>query len=377
MNYLAILTIAWSFFIGITAHAAPLKLRDKIGQMLIIGFKDNRITAQSLIVKIIREDNIGGVILFDTDQTNGSDKNILNPTQVRQLNADLQYANKQAQQQRHQKILPLLITVDYEGGARGTRLNPSKGFPETFSATTISQMNDDQIKKVATGMANTLKDLGFNLNFAPVVDVNVNPNCPIIGKLGRSFSNDPTIVVHDANLFSKAYLDKKIQCAYKHFPGHGSSTSDSHLEFVDVSDTWQPKELEPYKQFIGKKGSCGIIMSAHIVNRQLDKSALPATLSHKILTDLLRNKLHFNGVIVTDDLQMKAISTHYKLEKALTLAINAGADMVIFGNQLTNNPQDPKEIINLIEAKVHSGEISSQRIEEAYQHIKAMKETLL
>lgn len=377
MNYLSILTIAWSFFIGITAHAAPLSLRDKIGQMLIIGFDDNRITAQSSVVKIIKEDNIGGVILFDTDKTNSSDKNIINPNQVRQLNADLQYANQQAQEQRHQKILPLLITVDYEGGSRGTRLNPSKGFPETFSAATISQMNDDQIKIVAAGMANTLQDAGFNLNFAPVVDVNVNPNCPIIGKLGRSFSADPTVVAHDANLFSQAYLNKKIQCAYKHFPGHGSSTGDSHLGFVDVSDTWKPKELEPYTQLIGQEKSCDIIMSAHIVNRQLDESGLPATLSHKILTDLLRNKLHFNGVIVTDDMQMKAISAHYTLEKALTLAINAGADMVIFGNQLTDKPQDPKEIIEIIEAKVNSGEISQQRIEEAYQHIKAMKETLL
>lgn len=376
MNYFSILTIAWSFFVGVPAHATPLSLREKIGQMLIIGFEESHINAQSPIVKIIEEDNIGGVILFDSDRTKQSDKNIESPDQVRQLNAYLQSANQQAQQQRHQKPLPLLISVDYEGGARGTRLNPSRGFPQTFSAATVSQMDDDQIKVIANGMAGTLKDVGFNLNFAPIVDVNVNPDCPIIGKLGRSFSADPNVVAHDAKIYSQAYLNRKIQCAYKHFPGHGSATGDSHLGFVDVTDTWQPKELEPYVQLLGQDESCNMVMTAHLVNRQLDESGLPATLSHKILTDLLRNKLHFNGVIVTDDMQMKAISDNYSLEQALTLAINAGADMVIFGNQLTDKPQDPKEIINIIEAKVHSGEISQQRIDDAYQHIQTMKEMI-
>ena len=119
-----------------------------------------------------------------------------------------------------------------------------------------------------------------------------------------------------------------------------------------------------------------MVMTAHIVNRQLDDSGLPATLSYKILTDILRKQLSFNGVIVTDDMQMKAISDHYKLEESVTLAINAGADMLIFGNQLSETPQNPKDVVDIIEAKVRSGEISQGRIEYAYQRIVALKRTI-
>ncbi len=163
---------------------------------------------------------------------------------------------------------------------------------------------------------------------------------------------------------------------YKHFPGHGSSTKDSHLGFVDVTDTWQSYELDPYQQLLNSNESCGVVMTAHIVNRQLDESGLPATLSHTILTHLLRNQLNFKGVIITDDMQMKAISDNYGLEQALVLAINAGADMLIFGNNLSVEPQDPEQLINIIEAKVLSGDISTERINDAYQHIRALKKSI-
>lgn len=117
-------------------------------------------------------------------------------------------------------------------------------------------------------------------------------------------------------------------------------------------------------------------MTAHIVNRQLDPSGLPATLSHKILTGLLRNQLHFKGVIITDDMQMKAISDNYELGQALALAINAGADMLMFGNNLSVPQQNPTQVIDIIEAKVKSGEITQERINEAYQHIMELKKSL-
>lgn len=222
-------------------------------------------------------------------------------------------------------------------------------------------------------MTQTLKNTGFNLNFAPELDVNVNPDNPIIGKKDRSFSSDPKQIIRYASIYTQQFLNQRIQCAYKHFPGHGSSTKDSHQGFVDVTDTWQTYELEPFQQLLNSSASCGMVMTAHLVNRQLDSSGLPATLSHKILTDLLRKQLHFNGVIITDDMQMKAISDNYGLEQALVLAINAGADMLIFGNNLPAPPQDPKQVIDLIEAKVNSGEISQERINEAYQHIVTLK----
>jgi beta-N-acetylhexosaminidase len=238
-------------------------------------------------------------------------------------------------------------------------------------------MPREEATTIASSMAETLKDTGFNLNFAPVLDVAVNPDNPIIALRERSFSADPKTVAKYGSIFAKAYVSQKIQCAYKHFPGHGSSTTDSHLGFVDVTDTWHDQELLPFTMSLSKKTHCGMIMTAHIVNRKLDPSGLPATLSHPILTDLLRHDLGFDGVIITDDMQMKAISAHYGLENSVTLAINAGADMLIFGNQMVDVPQNPSEIINLIEQKVASGEISEDRINEAYQHIQHFKMSLM
>lgn len=377
MKYFFSLLISLCFFISSTTNSTPeVSLRDKIGQMLLIGFNGKKINALSPIVKTIEKNNIGGVILFDYDyHTETYDKNIANPKQVKQLNNDLQYFTMQNNLKHHRPKLPLLISVDYEGGMVN-RLDEHYGFPHTISATEAGKKSFEEVHSMAESMAQTLNKAGFNLNFAPALDVNVNPDNPIIGKKERSFSSNPTTVANYARIYSHHFLNQKIQCVYKHFPGHGSATKDSHLDFVDVTDTWQTNELEPYRQLLNANESCGAIMTAHIVNRQLDKSGLPATLSHTILTNLLRNQLNFKGVIITDDMQMKAISDNYGLEQALVLAINAGADMLIFGNNLSVTPQNPEQIIDIIEAKVLSGDISLERINDAYQHIMALKQTL-
>lgn len=224
-------------------------------------------------------------------------------------------------------------------------------------------------------MANTLKSTGFNLNFFPELDVNINPDNPIIGKKDRSFSSIPEVVTQYAQLYTEQFIKHQIHCSYKHFPGHGSSLSDSHLGFVDVSDTWSEQELIPFLQLLSQPNHCDMVMIAHIVNRKLDMTGLPASLSYQIINGLLRRDLKFDGVVITDDMQMKAITNYYGLETAVTLSINAGADMLIFGNQLVEKFQDPKEIIDLIEQKVRSGEISEQRINEAYQRIIKMKKS--
>jgi beta-N-acetylhexosaminidase len=353
-----------------------LSLRDKIGQMLIVGFDGKKVDVHSKIVKAIQKNNLGGVLLFDFDfHTKMYDKNIESPQQVKRLNRDLQYFTVQGNNRYHRPQLPLIISVDYEGG-KVNRLDERYGFPPTLSAAKAGTLPFKEVRHASQSMTQTLKAAGFNLNFAPVLDVNVNPENPVIGKKERSFSDDPKAVSDYANVYSKQYRHGHIQCAYKHFPGHGSSTQDSHLGFVDVSNTWQPYELEPY-QHLNTKEACGMVMSAHIVNRQLDSSGLPATLSYKILTELLRNQLHFNGVIVTDDMQMKAISDHYGLEQALVLSINAGADMLIFGNNLNVAPQDPEQLIDIIEAKVRTGEINRNRIDEAYRRIVALKKSIV
>jgi beta-N-acetylhexosaminidase len=360
-----------------SSSIAAASLNDKIGQMLIIGFEGHQVDETSPIVKAIDEHNLGGVILFDYNtHTQQFNKNIHSPAQVRVLNQNLQQFTTLANIAHQRENLPLLISVDYEGG-KVNRLDEHYGFPKTYSAKKLAEMPEDEAVAIMESMADTLKNAGFNLNFAPVLDIAVNPDNPVIAKLERSFSADPKIVSHYGHLFSKKYLEHKIQCAYKHFPGHGSSTTDSHLGFVDVTDTWHDQELLPFALSLRHKTHCGMIMTAHIVNRKLDPSGLPATLSQPILTGLLRHELGFDGVIVTDDMQMKAIADHFGLEKALTLAINAGADMLIFGNQLVDSPEGPGKIIKLIEEKVASGEISEERINDAYQHIQRFKKGLL
>ena len=377
MKYVISLFISMWLATSTIADTTPdISLRDKIGQMLLIGFDGKQLTAQSQIAQAIEKNNLGGVILYDYNyRTKTSDRNIESPAQVAQLNSDLQYFTEQSNLKHHRPNLPLLISVDYEGG-KVNRLGEQYGFPRTISAAEVSKRPIEDAEITAGEMAQTLKSVGFNLNFAPVLDVNINPENPIIGKKDRSFSSDAIIVARYADVYTHHFLNQKIQCAYKHFPGHGSSAQDSHLGFVDVSDTWQTDELEPYQQLLSKDGACGMVMTAHIVNHQLDPSGLPATLSYKILTDLLRNQLHFKGVIITDDMQMKAISDNYGLENALVLAINAGADMLMFGNNLTIEHQNPERLIDIIEAKTQSGEISQKRIHEAYQHIVALKKSI-
>ncbi len=369
-SILALITI----FNSNVIFAQHISLRDKIGQMLIIGFKGDSVDANAPIVQAISANNLGGVILYDRKLVG---KNIINPAQVQTLNTDLQHLTHDAHLARQQPDLPLWIAVDYEGG-RVNRLKDTYGFPTTLSAAEIGQLNLDDANQYAAQMADTLKATGFNLNFAPVVDVNINPNNPIIGMMQRSFSDNPGDVIKYAELFSQNFLAQGIQCAYKHFPGHGSSSSDTHLGFVDVTNEWQPDELEPYQQLFAGPNPCGMVMTAHVVNRKLDDSGLPATLSHKILTELLREKLHFTGVIITDDMQMGAIRQHYGLKQAITLTINAGADQLIFANQLSpdDGDQDPKELIDLIVEEVQAGHISEAQIDASYQRIVQLKQTL-
>ncbi|MCX7091537.1 MAG: glycoside hydrolase family 3 protein [Legionellales bacterium] len=357
-----------------TVFADPISLRDKIGQMILIGFKGDTVGKNASIVRSIAENNIGGVILFDKKLVG---KNIINPEQVQTLNQDLQTFNHEAHMTHQRPDLPLLIALDYEGG-KVNRLKEAYGFPPTLSAAEIGRLSLTDANTQAANMATILKTSGFNLDFAPVIDLNINPNNPVIGKLERSFSDNHSDVIRYAALFSQNFLAQGVQCAYKHFPGHGSSTGDSHLGFVDVTDVWQADELEPYQQLLSGANPCGMVMTAHVINRQLDDSGLPATLSRKILTGLLREQMKFSGVIITDDMQMGAIRDHYGLKQAITLTINAGADMLIFANQLAPNDadQDPKDLIDLIESEVQLGHISDAQIDASYQRIVKLKQNL-
>lgn len=349
-----------------SARTSQPSLREKIGQMIMVGFPGKTLTADSPIIKAIKAGQVGGVILFDYDfKTKTFDHNIQSPAQVRALTDTLQQAAK----------IPLLIAVDYEGG-KVNRLKPEYGFPPAASAAALALGGDAAVKEQAAQMTATLQQAGINLDFAPLTDVNINPDNPVIGKLDRSFSADPKKVSHFARLFSDTFTAGHIICAYKHFPGHGSSTADSHLGFVDITRTWQPSELIPYRDLLNQPGSCPMVMMAHVIHAGLDSTKLPASLSRPITTGLLRNQLHFKGVIITDDLQMKAITDHYGTRHAVRLAIHAGADMLIFGNQLVPVPEDPAVLVDMIYSDVMQGKISRSQIDAAWRRIMQLKKQL-
>lgn len=345
-----------------------VNLRNKIGQLLIIGFNGTEIDATSPIAQWLTHDGLGGVLLFDKDLATGQyGKNIKTKAQIKQLLTQLNHYSHQSE------TLPLLTAIDYEGGAVD-RLTKVEGCPSTMKAADLALLNDDELEKQITTMALTLSSLGFNLNFAPVVDLNLNDQEGIIGRLGRSFSSDPQEVVRLSRLFVDIFNHHGLACSYKHFPGHGSAVGDTHEGFVDVTDSFHQDELAPYAQLVLDKDKPVMIMTAHVINRHLDSDGMPATLSHKILTQLLREEMGFDGVIISDDLQMQAIADHYSMEEALCQTFNAGADMVIYGNQLGTNTAP--EVIDCIEQLVLSGAIKAKRIDDAYQRVVKLKQQL-
>lgn len=346
-----------------------MTLRQKIGQMLLMGFNGSVLEDSSPVAQWLSGDGLGGVILFDKDVATGVyGKNLKNQAQIKSLNQQLQHYSAESGH------TPLLISIDYEGGAVD-RLSKIEGCMPTIRPVDLAKLRDDDFMDEVTNMALTIKSLGFNLNFAPLVDLNLNDKEGIIGSLGRSFSSEPERVTHLARLFVDVFNMQGIACCYKHFPGHGSAVGDTHEGFVDVTETFNPDELKPYATLAHQAQDAVMVMTAHVINRHLDASGLPATLSRPILTGLLREQMGFDGVIISDDLQMHAIAKHYSLEESLRLTVNAGADMVIIANQL--GYVSAPEVIDVVESLVLSGQIDIARIDEANRRIARLKEQMV
>ncbi|HAT9033893.1 TPA: glycoside hydrolase family 3 protein [Legionella pneumophila subsp. pneumophila] len=350
-----------------------ITIRNKIGQMLIMGFHGSELHDNSPVAQWLSNDGLGGVLLFDKDLSTGIyGKNLRNQAQIKQLIRQLnRYASMISGGNDN---LPLFTAIDYEGGVVD-RLSKIEGCPPTMKARELAKLSSDDFDEEVTQMAMTLQSLGFNLNFAPVVDLNLNAHAGIIGNLGRSFSSNPEVTIRLAKQFVDVFSRYGIACAYKHFPGHGSATGDTHEGFVDVTETFQTDELIPYQSLLKDLPNPVMVMTAHVINKHLDSKGLPATLSYDVLTLLLRQSIGYDGVIISDDLQMHAISNHYSLEEALCLTINAGADMVIFANQL--GTITAPEVIDVIEKLVIDKQIPSQRIDEAYRRIVRLKQQII
>ncbi|WP_027721535.1 glycoside hydrolase family 3 protein [Maridesulfovibrio zosterae] len=341
------------------------ELDKMVGQMVMVGFRGMTADSESLIAQDIRNSGIGGVILFNKDcALNSTVRNISGPDQLKRLTSSLQsYAD-----------IPLFIGIDQEGGII-TRLTAEAGFMQTPSAAELGNSGDkDAAFRAGKSISSTLASEGINMNFAPVVDVNCNAVNPVISGLQRSFSDDPEIVADFAESFINGLHSENVFSCLKHFPGHGSSVGDSHKGFTDVSETWSSNELYPFKKLI-KDGKADMVMTAHIFNKKLDRD-YPATLSRKVITGLLRRKLGFEGIIITDDMQMAAVSSQYGFKDAIDKAVHAGADILLFGNNLIYEPALGTKAVNVLKELVLEGKITEQRIKRSYDRIMFFKNRL-
>jgi beta-N-acetylhexosaminidase len=349
-----------------TNQNSQLTLQEKIGQMLLVGFRGLQVAETDPVAADARERNLGSIILFDQEMadTHLASRNIKSPDQVRTLISTMQKFAR----------TPLLVSIDQEGG-RVNRLKSLYGFPESLSHEELGKRNEPAFTfQHAELIAKTLADLGINLNLAPVVDLDCNPDNPIIKGKKRSFHSDPEVVAQHAIEFAKAHQKHGVLTCAKHFPGHGSAMGDTHLGYVDVTKTWNEREMIPFKRLI-EAGLADTIMTAHVFNANLDAER-PATLSKKILQGILRDKLGYRGLILSDDMEMKAISAHYGLENAIQFGIDAGLDMLCFGNNMSYDPNIGQKVLEIILRLVESGKISETRIDESYQRVMTLKRKL-
>jgi beta-N-acetylhexosaminidase len=352
-----------------TLSSSFSSLRTKIGQMIMIGFTGSTPTDPEVtrLKQYAEEGLIGGFIFFSY--------NITTPQQLKTLTDLFKHTTSP---------LPLLLAVDQEGG-KVQRLSAKNGFKNFMSAAEVSQQGERFASSHYTEMAKMVTEAGFNMVLGPVVDLRNDPKSkipsPAIGTLDRSYGSSPETVCTYARCFIDAFHNYQIRTTLKHFPGHGYAQKDSHKSMVDITTTHHPSELEPFYQLMAEE-RVDAIMTGHLINHHYD-SDYPATLSQKTLTPLLRDK-GYQGVIISDCLNMGAIEKHYPLEEIIIKTIQAGVDILLFSNNTgvhVNTTQESQmkssqlveKIIFIIEAALKNGSIDPRQIEDSYQRIRALK----
>jgi beta-N-acetylhexosaminidase len=338
-------------------YGSEPSLETKIGQMIMLGFAGTDSDNIELISKEqIADGEIGGILILPS--------NIVDCAQLQGLIKDIKSIPT---------VYPLLVAIDQEGG-RVSRLNKAKGFMDFPSHKEVARTRmPREAFLLYLRMAGIVKELGINLNLAPVVDLDINPDSPAVGKMDRSFSANPDIVYTYARQFIVAHRKMGVLTALKHYPGHGSAKDDSHLGLVDITGTWKKSELIPYRTLI-KKGLADTVMCAHVVNSDIDDK-YPASLSVRHIEENLRESLGFDGVIITDDLQMKAISNMYTLEEVVINSVNAGCDILLFANYFNSDSEMARKVKEIIIRAARDGKIKRERIEESFRRIMELKKS--
>lgn len=337
-------------------------LRHQIGQMLMVGFRGSSMEEDgpSILRGQIARGEVGGILYLA--------RNIASKEDVQAMNRAFMEASA---------LLPPFIAVDQEGG-RIARLRAAVGFPTTPSARWLGVNAEPAAARERYAlMARSLRELHFNTNLGPVVDLDLDARNPIISRLERSYSRDPLTVTAFAAAFVEAHREASLVTSLKHFPGHGSALMDSHRGLPDVTASWSPVELQPYRELFSRE-LADMVMVGHLsLGVSYGEQAVPATLSPSLVTGLLRTELGFDGVVISDDMDMGAISRNYDLESAIIRAIRAGTDIVIVSNLQRNEPLLPLRLVTAVEREAMRDRELRSLIGKAYGRIRALKEKRL
>lgn len=341
----------------VAAHAATLE--EMAGQMIVVGFQGDDVadTAVENLRDELAAGRLGGVMLLKI--------NVKSLDAVAAMNAAFRAASPE--------LLPFL-TLDQEGGAV-ERLTKDVGFKEIPNAAAIAAGNSpDEAEAIYAEMASSIAALGFTVNFGPVADINLNTSNQVIAKFGRAFSDDPAVVASYDAAFIKAHHAAGVLTALKHFPGHGSSTADSHEGFVDITDTWQPSELDPYRTLMGEN-LVDMVMVGHLYHADYSDAGAqtPSSLSPQWISGVLRDELGYDGIVISDDLEMGAIRDHFTLEQTVTMAVRAGTDVLLFSNTAKYRASLGAEILAILVAEAEADPAFAARIAESYERIVELK----
>ena len=323
------------------------------GQMIMAGFEGTTLTPET--EDLIRNHHVGGLILFS--------RNYENPEQLHTLIRDLQKVAASTS-----TGLPLFISVDQEGGRVARLTEPFTKYPPLCC---LGHAQSESLAyRFGQSLAAELVDVGINMDYAPVLDVHTNPENPIIGD--RAIASDPETVARLANSFIKGFKDKGMIPVGKHFPGHGDTQLDSHLDLPTVkrdAATLEAVELVPFRETISQ--GLEVIMTAHVIYTAWDAKN-PATFSKKILQDILRQQLGFQGVILSDDLEMKAVENYFPFDALPRMGIEAGLDMFL----ICNSVEKVRALHDQLIRDVDNGTIPTAPIQQSVERILHLKRNL-
>ena len=344
------------------AAGQSMTLEMKIDQMLMAGVAGRTLSDDAR--HVIADLHVGNVVIMGP--------NVDSPAQVLRLTRELQALAMQA------NGVGLLIATDQEGGLV-QRLRGIDGFTLLPDAATVgkAQGDSDLLRRYGRMVGDELAAVGVTIDFAPVLDVNDNPDNPVIGGLGRSFGETPARVEGAALPFMAGVHDAGVAATGKHFPGHGATSADSHLAIPVVEKSraeLEATEFRPFRTAIAR--GIDAIMTAHVVYPALDPSGLPATVSAPIITGVLRNEMGFDGVVFTDDMGMAGIADVFSPEEAAVQAVLAGADVIVCARLELTGACKPEWIerlrAGLLQA-VTDGRISMARVDQSVRRIQALK----